>query len=266
MAAHAQRASTLLIGIGVLMVCLAIPATLVGAQAPAPAADPALAPPDAPEAPTPEPQPQPPEVPPPSTGTPEPTATPPPSPAEPGDATSPPPAADSSTTLSAAGKASVSADDNSSGDNFFAPSSITIGVGETVTWSNVGQVIHTVTANDGSFDSGDLDPGQGFSHTFTQSGTFAYYCVPHQFVGMKGTVTVAAGSGGGGGGTSDPGSTQDPSASTAPGSESAAVTSPGAAGSSTQLPSSGMPVLPLLAAGGGLLLAGALLRRRARLS
>jgi LPXTG-motif cell wall-anchored protein len=44
------------------------------------------------------------------------------------------------------------------------------------------------------------------------------------------------------------------------------VTSPGAAGSATQLPSTGMPVLPLLAAGGGLLLAGALLRRRARIS
>ncbi len=38
------RGSTLLIGVGVLMVCLAIPATLVGAQAPAPAADPAVVP------------------------------------------------------------------------------------------------------------------------------------------------------------------------------------------------------------------------------
>ena len=47
------------------------------------------------------------------------------------------------------------------------------------------------------------------------------------------------------------------------GSESAAVTSPGAAGSTTQLPSSGMPVWPLLATGVGFLLGGVLLRRRA---
>ena len=80
---------------------------------------------------------------------------------------------------------------------------------------------------------------------------------------MKGSVTVAAAPVAAAA-ASDPGSTQDPSAATAPGSESAAVTSPGAAGSATQLPSTGMPVLPLLAAGVGLLLAGALLRRRAR--
>ena len=78
---------------------------------------------------------------------------------------------------------------------------------------------------------------------------------------MKGSVTVEAASGGGG--ASDDPATQDPSASTAPGSESAAVTSAGAAGSASQLPSSGMPVWPLLATGVGFLLGGVLLRRRA---
>jgi LPXTG-motif cell wall-anchored protein len=249
------------------MVCLAAPTTLVSAQAPAPPADADVAPPEIAEAPTPEPQGKPPGIPPPpSTDTPEPSATPPPAPTEPGEATPPPPVADSSTTVSAAGSASVSADDNTSGDNFFAPSSITIQVGGTVTWSNDGQVTHTVTANSGSFDSGNLNPGQSFSHTFSQPGTFAYYCQYHQ--GMKGSVTVQAADSSGGGGASggDPGSTQTPPAATAPGSESAAVTSPGAAGSAAQLPSTGMPVLPLLAAGVGLLLAGALLRRRARVS
>jgi plastocyanin len=250
------------------MVCLATPAALVSAQAPAPAADggsdQAVAPHEPAESPAP--QPEPPDAPPPPVaGTPAPTASPPPAPTTPGEPPPPasPPVAGSSTTVSAASSASVSADDNTSGDNFFAPSSITIQVGGTVTWSNDGQVTHTVTANSGSFDSGDLNPGQSFSHTFTQSGTFPYYCQPHRFVGMKGTVTVQAADSSGGGG-SDSGTT--PPAATAPGSESAAVTSPGAAGSGTQLPSTGMPVLPLLAAGGGLLLAGALLRRRARVS
>jgi LPXTG-motif cell wall-anchored protein len=243
------------------MVCLATPAALVFAQAPAPAADggsdQAVAPEEPVESPAPQPQPD---------ATPPPNATPSPAPTTPGEATegTPPgplPVADSSTSVSAASSASVSA-----GDNFFAPPSITIQVGGTVTWSNDGQVAHTVTANSGSFDSGNLNPGQSFGHTFSQPGTFAYYCQYHQ--GMKGSVTVQAADSSGGGGASggDPGSTQTPPAATAPGSESAAVTSPGAAGSAAQLPSTGMPVLPLLAAGVGLLLAGALLRRRARVS
>jgi plastocyanin len=244
------------------MVCLATPAALVSAQAPAPAADggsdQAVAPEEPAEAPAP--QPQPPDAPPPPNATPSPAAT------TPGEATegTPPgplPVANSSTSVSAAGSASVSA-----GDYFFAPPSITIQVGGTVTWSNDGQTAHTVTANSGSFDSGNLDPGQSFDHTFTQPGSFDYYCQYHRSLGQEGTVTVQAADTSGGEGGSDSGSTQTPPAATAPGSESAAVTSPGAAGSAAQLPSTGMPVLPLLAAGAGLLLAGALLCRRTRVS
>jgi plastocyanin len=166
----------------------------------------------------------------------------------------------------AAGSSSVSAR-----DNVFAPSSITIQVGESVTWSNDGQNPHTVTANGGGFDSGNLNPGQGFSYTFSQAGTFAYFCQYHRSLGMKGTVTVqASGSGGGGGGGgSPPGasgsgpSTGAGTSTTGPASESAAGSSPDAAGTSTSLPSTGLPVLPLLAAACGLLVLGALLRRHA---
>jgi hypothetical protein len=142
-------------------------------------------------------------------------------------------------------------------------------VGGTVTWSNDGQSAHTVTANSGSFDSGNLDPGQSFSHTFTQPGTFAYYCQYHRSLGQKGTVTVQAsgsGGGGGGGGTSNSGTSPTTTTPTGPGSESAAGASLDAAGTATQLPSTGMPLVPPLAAGVGLLLAGALLRQRARVS
>jgi plastocyanin len=78
-------------------------------------------------------------------------------------------------------------------DDAFAPKSVSVPVGATVVWSRSGTHPHTVTADDASFDSGILRAGQGFEHTFTQPGTFAYYCDVHGGpggVGMSGTVTV----------------------------------------------------------------------------
>ena len=170
------------------------------------------------------------------------------------------PVEDSGTTISQAGSASVAIlDGNQASDFVFSPSSLSVLTGDTVTWTNNGTAPegHDVTGD--GLASGNLQEGQSYSNTFTSAGTFNYICSLHPF--MTGSVTVAA-TGGGGGGSDDP-ATQDPSASTAPGSESAAVTSPGAAGSASQLPSSGMPVWPLLATGVGFLLGGALLRRRA---
>jgi plastocyanin len=82
-------------------------------------------------------------------------------------------------------------------DNVFEPKMITVNVGDTVVWKNGGQHEHTVTADDGSFNSDDLAPGKEFSHTFTKAGTFAYYCKYHggpHGVGMSGTVVVQAAS------------------------------------------------------------------------
>src|SRR5690349_16981618 len=45
-------------------------------------------------------------------------------------------------------------------DNLFAPKTITVKVGDTVMWTDQGQNEHTVTADDGSFDSGDLKTGE----------------------------------------------------------------------------------------------------------
>jgi plastocyanin len=78
-------------------------------------------------------------------------------------------------------------------DNSFSPQSITIAMGDTVTWTNNGTMNHTVTADDGSFTSGTLSPGNTYSHTFTSAGTFRYYCQFHGGtggVGMSGTVVV----------------------------------------------------------------------------
>jgi plastocyanin len=81
------------------------------------------------------------------------------------------------------------------GDNFFDVADIAIEPGTTVYWSNDGQVPHTVTAHDGSFDSGQLDPGASYIVTFLGSGRLSYHCQLHPE--MVGSVTVGEGSGGG---------------------------------------------------------------------
>jgi plastocyanin len=77
----------------------------------------------------------------------------------------------------------------------FQPQTVTINAGDTVVWTNNGQVQHTVTADDNSFDSGLLSPGQTFSQTFNTPGTFPYHCSIHGAaggIGMSGTVVVQA--------------------------------------------------------------------------
>lgn len=96
--------------------------------------------------------------------------------------------------------------------NQFEPSELTVSVGETVTWENVGTVAHSVTAYEddlpdgasyfalGEFDSESAArsnyPGEGavgadetYEHTFETTGEFPYFCIPHEG-GMKGTVVV----------------------------------------------------------------------------
>ncbi len=72
----------------------------------------------------------------------------------------------------------------------FSPTTVTVGVGATVTWSNDDGSKHTVTADNASFDSGTLNAGATFVHTFAQAGTYTYGCDFHG--GMRGTVIVIA--------------------------------------------------------------------------
>ncbi|HEV2227219.1 MAG TPA: cupredoxin domain-containing protein [Nitrososphaerales archaeon] len=65
---------------------------------------------------------------------------------------------------------------------------VTVSGNDTVTWINNDNAPHTVTANDGSFSSGNIAPGASFSYTFTKSGTFKYHCVYHPW--MTGVVVV----------------------------------------------------------------------------
>lgn len=70
----------------------------------------------------------------------------------------------------------------------FNPASVSVAVGATVTWTNNDSIAHTVTADDGSFDSGPIDPGKTFTFTFTKAGTFSYHCSIHP--NMTAQVTV----------------------------------------------------------------------------
>jgi plastocyanin len=70
----------------------------------------------------------------------------------------------------------------------FSPASITIKAGESVTWTNQDGSTHTVTADNGEFDSGNVAAGATFSFTFAKAGTYPYHCTIHS--SMKGTVVV----------------------------------------------------------------------------
>lgn len=65
---------------------------------------------------------------------------------------------------------------------------IEVAAGTTVEWTNHDPLAHTVTAADRSFDSGLIQPGGTWRHTFTQPGTYPFACTPHPF--MKGVVIV----------------------------------------------------------------------------
>lgn len=78
-------------------------------------------------------------------------------------------------------------------DSSFDPAELSIPVGTTVRWVNDGQLPHTATADDDSFDSGTLQTGESFEFTFDTAGEYPYYCLLHGGpggVGMAATLTV----------------------------------------------------------------------------
>lgn len=88
----------------------------------------------------------------------------------------------------------------------FDPDSLTISVGDTVTWVTVGTIPHTSTCDpelaanpeesvqlpEGAetWDSGTVNEGEEFSHTFDVAGEYTYFCIPHEAAGMIATLTV----------------------------------------------------------------------------
>jgi plastocyanin len=87
----------------------------------------------------------------------------------------------------------------------FQPGTVTIKIGDTVEWVNVGTEVHHATTDPsmavncgdvGSpqgaepFDSGFLKPGASFKHTFKVAGTYRYACAVHETSGMIGKIVV----------------------------------------------------------------------------
>jgi plastocyanin len=84
---------------------------------------------------------------------------------------------------------------NGAGENLhlgFEPAKITIeiGVNNTVVWKNEDTDWHTAHSNIPEFNSGLIQPGDSFTHTFLRAGVYPYHCDPHPW--MTGVVTVEA--------------------------------------------------------------------------
>lgn len=89
----------------------------------------------------------------------------------------------------------------------YRPKKVTVQLGQMVQWSNASLLAHTVTADPDkaakpddvvlpqgakAFDSGTLNPGGTFGHSFEVPGTYRYFCIPHEGAGMVGEVVVKA--------------------------------------------------------------------------
>lgn len=61
----------------------------------------------------------------------------------------------------------------------FSPSTITVSVNTTITWTNKDAAAHTVTSDIGLFDSGNMNTDATYSYKFITAGTFSYHCTYH---------------------------------------------------------------------------------------
>ncbi|MEP7054936.1 MAG: plastocyanin/azurin family copper-binding protein [Actinomycetota bacterium] len=123
----------------------------------------------------------------------------------------------------------------------FAPDTLTVPVGTTVTWLNKGGS-HTVVGGDGVIDPASpigenplANEGDKVEKTFDKPGTYPYFCQPHVSLGMKGTIIVTAAAGGAASSPPAPsGSTSETAtpASAAPGASGVSSASPPIAGTS----------------------------------
>lgn len=86
------------------------------------------------------------------------------------------------------GKSATGAQSVAIRDQSFNPPTLEIPAGTSVNWTNLDATPHTVTSDDGTFDSGSLATHESFSYRFDTSGTYSYHCADHPE--MTGTITV----------------------------------------------------------------------------
>jgi len=72
----------------------------------------------------------------------------------------------------------------------YTPAKLSVPVGTTIRFRNDDTDAHTVTADNGSWDSGGMDPHAVFTYTFTKPGTYTYACALHPW--MRGVIVVTA--------------------------------------------------------------------------
>lgn len=91
------------------------------------------------------------------------------------------------TSSSSAQQQAAAAQEVKIGNFTFAPATITVAKGTTVTWTNRDDIPHTVVS-DGTFKSKAMDTDEKFSYTFAKPGTYSYFCSIHPK--MTGKVVV----------------------------------------------------------------------------
>jgi plastocyanin len=142
----------------------------------------------------------------------------------------------------------------------YEPGSVTIAPGDTIQWNFTGDAPHTVTADDGSFDSGQLNSGENFSMRFDEVGTYRYYCTLHGGAGGEGMSAIVIVEGNGG-------SEEPPSVDGGNGDEGAAADDPNTGNAQDgALPRTGSSVPPIWVFAVALLFSGLVLWRVARLA
>ena len=75
-------------------------------------------------------------------------------------------------------------------NHIYTPASVTVTAGTKVTWTNNDADPHTVVEENNKFHSGALDTNDTYSETFTEPGTYKYFCTLHP--NMTGSITVTA--------------------------------------------------------------------------
>ncbi|MBV8490230.1 MAG: cupredoxin domain-containing protein [Candidatus Eremiobacteraeota bacterium] len=71
----------------------------------------------------------------------------------------------------------------------YSPKTVDVATGKSVVWTNKDGLTHTVSADDGSFDSGFLYQNVKWRHAFKKPGKYRYHCKIHPF--MTGTIVVS---------------------------------------------------------------------------